>query len=277
MFGRYELLRLHPLSIGELTHGAINPPPQRPEDWLTLSEKRANQQEWLNLTEFSGFPEPYYARDARQYRRWSQRRRELMIHQDLRDISDIREISGIEHLALLLPERVGSPLSLNSLREDLLVAHDTVSNWMKYLDTLYYSFRIKPYTGKIIQSIRREEKMYLWDWAEITDSGSRFENMVASHLLKAVHAWNDLGYGEFELNYWRDKQKREVDFVLCERRKPVALFECKLSETKPSEALRYLGQRLNVPHIQLVNDPSVEMRNGLLRVTDAAQFLGALV
>jgi len=234
-------------------------------------------EDWLRLSETSGFPEPYYANDSRQYRRWVQRRRELVLRQDLRDISDIREISGIEHLSLLLPERVGAPLSLNSLREDLLVAHDTVSSWVEYLDRLYYSFRIRPYTGKLAQSLRREEKLYLWDWAEIEDKGARFENIVASHLLKAVHAWSDVGYGEYELMYWRDKQKREVDFVLTNRRKPVALFECKASDTNPSAALRYLGERLNVPRIQLVDRPAIDERSGLLRIVSAAQFLGALI
>ncbi len=275
MFGRYETVRLHPFSIGELTNNAAQPPPKSENEWLSLGGK-GDPKIWQRLTVSSGFPEPYHANNPLQYRRWVQRRKELVIRQDLRDITDIREISGVEQLALLLPERVGSPLSINSLREDLTVAHETASNWLASLDRIYYSFRIRPYSGKLNQSLRKEQKLYLWDWAEIEELGERFENMVASHLLKAVHFWNDVGYGEYDLLYWRDKQKREVDFVITNKRKPIVILECKLNEVTPNANLKYLGSRLKVPQIQLVNQEGIDQRYDQLRIVSAQDFLSGL-
>lgn len=180
---------------------------------------------------------------------------------------------------MLLPDRVGAPLSVNALREDLQVGHDTVSNWLDALELLFYSFRIPPHTARVARAITKERKAYLWDWSEVRDPAARFENAVASHLLKAIHTWNDLGLGEFDLRYVRDKEKREVDFVVTESRRPQVLIEAKLADQAPGQALRWHQDRLGrVPAVQLVATPGVDRTHeaARTRVVTAAKWLAAL-
>ncbi len=275
LFGRVEALRLHPFSVGELTHGRLVAPPR---DWLTLAGPSVDASLWPQLERRSGFPEPFLRDDPLQHRRWSARRRQLLVHEELREISQIKELSLVEHLAMLLPRRVGAPLSVNALREELQVAHDTVSSWLAALERLYFCFRIAPYQRRITRSLTKEQKLYLWDWSAIEDDGARFENMVASHLLKSIHAWNDIGYGEFDLKYLRDKQKNEVDFVVTERNKPIVLVECKLADEAPSPSLLKLGAQLgNVPQVQLVRTAGVDRTKAGTRVVSAERFLAGLI
>ncbi len=277
LFGRYELIRLHPYTIGELTHQKILPPPK---DWLNLSpEIKPETNTWEHLKNYSGFPEPFLKQNVLHYGRWSQRRFDLLLRQDLRDLTEIKTLSLVEQLMLLLPERVGSPLSVNSLRGDLLVAHDTASLWLNALERLYLVYRISPYSHRINRSIRLEKKLYLWDWAQVETEGPCFENMVASHLLKAVHLWNDLGYGPYDLMYLRDREKKEVDFVMTHKRKPVVLIECKLSDESLSPTLYHFGAMLgNIPKIQLIQKKGVDRlsRSSSSRVVSAETYLTAL-
>lgn len=274
LLGRYEQLRLHPFSVGELAHGRPVPPPS---DWLAAGTAGDHAETWDRLEARGGFPEPYTRNDPRQHQRWSTQRRTVLVREDLRDISQVRELALVEHLALLLPGRVGAPLSVNALREELEVGHDTVTNWLELLERLYYCFRLKPYSRRIARGLKKERKLYLWDWSQIDTPGARHENMVASHLLKAAHAWTDLGYGEFELLYVRDKEKREVDFVLTNRRRPVVLIESKLSDERPTEALlRHRDQLGGLPAIQLVRVPGIDRPGRGVRVVSAARFLAAL-
>ena len=118
----------------------------------------------------------------------------------------------------------------------------------------------------------------MWDWSQLEDSGAQFENMVASHLLKSIDAWNDVGYGQFELKYWRDLEKREVDFVITNNNKPLVLFECKRSDTIPSDSLLRLGVALGgIPQIQLIDKEGYNKTKGNCRVVNAASYLSALV
>ena len=142
-----------------------------------------------------------------------------------------------------LPELVGSPLSLNALREDLQVSHKTVSSWVRILERLFALFRLPPFGSPAIRAVKKEQKHYHFDWTLVPEPAARFENLVASHLLKWVQYQQDSQGLDLELRYFRDIDGREVDFVLTERRKPLALIECKQSDTEIDKGLRYLKAR----------------------------------
>ena len=152
-----------------------------------------------------------------------------------------------------MPERVGRPLSVNALREDLGVAFDTARGWLETLERLYYLFEIRPFAGTLARTLRREAKVYLLDHSLIEDPGARFENVVALHLRKLVDHWNGRGDGDFALWYVRDKERREVDFLITERGKPWLLAETKLAKGPVSPALRHYREQFKVPHaLQIV-------------------------
>lgn len=91
------------------------------------------------------------------------------------------------------------------------MSHKAVSHWLDLLETFYYHFRIYPFTSNHIRSLKKEPKLYLWDWSEIPDSGARFENLIACHLLKFVHYLHDFEGYRAELRFLRDLEKRTVD------------------------------------------------------------------
>ena len=185
----------------------------------------------------------------------------------MRYLTRIRELGLIDQLVDLLPERIGGPLSVNALREDLGVAYDTAKGWLGTLARLYFLFELRPFAGKLARTLRREAKVYLFDCSDVEAPGARFENVVALHLLKLVDAWNDRGHGDFALSYVRDKERREVDFLITERRRPYLLLEAKLSGEQPSPALHYFRDRLRPRHaIQLVRHGSPRKSDGVLVV-----------
>lgn len=267
LFGRYELHRLHPFTLGELLANGRQEviTPSALDARLDANElPRAAADALSQLERFTGFPEPLFAQRDATLRRWRRLRRELVLREDLRDLTRIRDLGLIDQLVSLLPERVGSPLSVNALREDLGVAFDTAKGWLETLARLYYLFELRPFAGKLARTLRREGKVYLFDHTELEDAGARFENLVALHLLKLVDAWNDRGDGDYALAYVRDKERREVDFLVTERRRPYLLLETKLTDEQVSPSLRYFHERLAPRHaVQLVRHGSPRKRDGI--------------
>ncbi len=279
LLGRYELNRLHPFTVGELLANGRQklPEPSQFDEILESPEAVTGSREALEQIErFSGFPEPLFAARVEKLRRWRRARRNLILREDLRDLTRIRELGLIDQLVELLPERIGSPLSVNSLREDLGVAFGTAKAWIETLERLYFLFELRPFAGKLARTLRREAKVYLFDYTAIEDAGARFENVVALHLRKLVDAWNDRGFGDYALGYVRDKERREVDFLITERRRPYLLLETKLSDDRISPALRYFRERLTPKHtVQLMRDGARRKADGILAVP-AADLLGWL-
>lgn len=242
LMGRYFLYRMHPLSVGELASPCLR------KSVINLPRKIGTD-ELQRLLEFGGFPEPFLKSDRRFYNRWRRLRTEQLFFEDIRDLTKISEISQMIMLADLLRERSGRLLNMSRLSSDIQVTVDTIRRWIETLDSMYYCFIVRPWFSNVPKSIRKQPKVYLWDWSLLSDKGARAENFIASHLLKAVHFWTDSGFGEFGLSFLRDKEKREVDFVITKDKKPFILVEAKSSGNAGlSASLEYFQKKLNVPH-----------------------------
>lgn len=141
----------------------------------------------------------------------------------------MQEVGKVQTLAQLVLQRAGELVTYSSLADGLDASIDSVKRWLAILESLYYFFPLRPWFRNVARSLRKEPKFYVWDWSLVDDPGRRFENLVANALLKAVHLWTDLGLGDFGLHFLRDKEKREVDFLLSRGGEPWMLVEAKLS------------------------------------------------
>ena len=196
----------------------------------------------------------------------------------MRDLEPIRDFSTFQLLADLLPERVGSPLSLNALREDLEVSHRALSHWMEVLERLYHVCRIRPFAGTRARVLTKMPKAYLWDWSLVAEPGPRFENLVAMHLLKLCHFLEDVEGHAVALHYVRDRDGREVDFLVSRGRKPWLAVEAKLSQGRVDPALVYLRERLRIPFAYQVSlEGTRDFVEDGVRILPASRFLAALV
>jgi len=258
--GRYHFHRLHPLSLHE-----INPQPAAAD----LDQ----------LLAYGGFPEPFLKADSRHWRRWQRERRSRVIQEDLVNLEHVREVSQLDLLASVLPERVGSPLSINNLRQDLSVAFETAERWVGILENLYFCFRIPPYGLPKLRAATKERKLYMWDWSLCDDPAARFENLVASNLLKYCHHIEDTQGEPMELRFLRDSAGREIDFVVVRGGKPVFAVECKTGERSLARNICYFAQRTRIPCFYQVHrgrqDFEVaEHKARVLPVTALARILG---
>jgi uncharacterized protein len=283
LLGRYHQYRLHPLSLSEILGRKFTPDRdsfQRIMGHLMKSVDppgREAREAFTALFRFGGFPEPFLAQNVRKHRLWLREKRELLTRQDLRDLTRIQMLSSIEQMVELLIPRAGSLLSLNNLRQELGVTLDSVRLWMSQLERLYYCYRIAPYAGKLTRSLRREPKLFLYDWSEIPEEGKRFENMVASALLRWCDFAQDWGQEKLHLHFIRDKEKREVDFLLTLNGKPQLLVETKLSQLQPSAALQYFANKLGgVPKMMVVANASNPGTSAGARILPASVFLSEI-
>jgi hypothetical protein len=275
--GRYHHYRLHPFTLGEMEGGPKKPRKIKPGEKLRLG--RAGSNDSLEaLLRFGGFPEPILAQNPRNHRRWLKERFDRFVREDVRDLEAVRDLSQIQILADLLPERVASPLSLNSLREDLEVSHRAVTHWMEILERLYFAFRISPFTSRKVRSLKQMSKAYLWDWSAITNEGARFENLVALHLLKLCHYLEDAEGHRVALHYLRDRAGHEVDFLVTADRKPWFAVEAKLRADRVDPSLKYFRDRLKIPWTyQVTLEGERDRLDAAIRCLPAAKFLAGLV
>lgn len=253
--GRYHHLRLYPFSLKEVGCSL--------DDLMVLGP----------------FPEPLLGGSKTAARRWSREHRSRVVREDIVDLERVQELGALELLSVRLGGLVGSPLSINALREDLQVAHKTVERWLDIFERLMFAFRLSPFGPPQIKAVRKTRKLFLFDWSVIAEEGPRFENLVGFHLLKEAQYREDTEGVDTELRFFRDVEGREVDFVQLEAGRPMRFVECKLSEQSISPALLYLTRKFpGTQAVQVIATPGIDRvaREGV-RLVSADRFLSELV
>ncbi len=267
--GRYFLFHLNPLTLAEVTKSKIILPETTPEKTLeSMLSGRDKSEEMEALFRYSGFPEPFLSQSSVFVKKWQSGYLERLVREDIRDLSAIHMLDKIQNLISLLPQRIGAPLSINSLREDLELNHSTVSNYIRYLELTYALFNVSPFSRKGSRLIKKEQKVYFFDWTLPNDESKQFENFVAVHLKTYTDLWSDATGDAYKLLFIRTRDGLETDFLICKNNEPFLLFEVKLND----ESIRshHHGHRHllgDIPFVQIIK------KRGILRTPSEGTFV----
>lgn len=220
LLGRYHYWRLHPFSLYD------------------LPEKISSEDALKRLLTVGGFPEVFIENDLRESKRWARQRISKIIQEDVRDLEQIQNIGLLELLVDYLKDRVGSTLSYLSIAQELQVSPITVKKWIQILEKMYVIFTVTGYDKKITRAVHKPIKVYFYNTGDVAENEAmRFENLVANHLIQRNHFHEDYYGLKTNLFYVKDKNQREVDFLITINNKVEELIEVKLSNDVPSKNL----------------------------------------
>lgn len=275
--GRYYPHHLHPLTLSELLMLPVSPPEDIPA--LAHTPGASAHSALKDLFEFGGFPEPLAAGDTTEAARWRLQYGDRLVQEEVRSLEQVQELERLAVLYDRLEKTVGSTLSLNSLREDLEVAFGTVKKWIDILERLDAVFRIAPFGPPRIKAIKKEQKLYYWDWRRVENASARFENLIAMHLYRYVDWLRDLYGQNAELRYFRTREGHEVDFIVMIGGTPWMAIEAKYSAMAVAPGLKYFAERVTMPHAMQIHYEGPEtirthvIGHTTVRLLPAAHFL----
>lgn len=254
--GRYFLFRMLPIGLAELAGQTFDNlvPVGNAAEWIEkrIQTAKATPEQLEALLNNSGFPEPLSQQTQKFLRPWTEQYHDTLIREDLRDLTRISGLENIARVLDLLPTRIGSPLSVNALRENVEVAHATMVNYLKAMELTYLIFTLKPYHRKLHKAVKKEGKVYFYNWTLPVDAAKAFENYVAVELKFLTELWNAYGIGPFDLMYIRTKDGKETDFLILKKNEPWLMVECKLKDGS-IDSHHFIHQQAlkNIPLIQL--------------------------
>jgi len=260
--GRYFSWQLHPVTVRELV--AVTG--EMPEVALT------------RILERGGFPEPLLTEQVADAQRWRQLYLEGLIRDDILEFSRIGEVRAMRLFVELLRERVGSPVSLASIARDLQVSPTTLGRYLEILESLHVIFVVRPFHRNIARALLKEPKIYFYDTGLVmADAGARFENACAAMLYCHTQFLRNSTGESLSLHYIRDKEGREIDFVLCAAGQPLGFAECKLADPAVPPYLAATAERFpQAGCVLLVRHLRQPEQRGRVAVERAADWLARL-
>jgi predicted AAA+ superfamily ATPase len=247
--------------------------PIDPCEAFAIDPKKTADEHIDHLLAHGGFPESFANPEIS--RRLLLDRISTVLRDDLRDLNMVSSISTIELLVALLRERVGGQITYSNLAGDLGVSAPTVKAWITLLEKVYLIFLVRPFSGQLAKSLRKEPKFYFFDCSAAENGeAARLENLVALALYKWCDFVRDTQGRDARLHYYRDSNQREVDFVITEGRSIVACIEVKSGDDNPSPSLNYLASRIRHKlAVQLVHHCARARDYGSIKVRPLGEWL----
>lgn len=256
--GRYFLHRLLPLSPAELKQLNIT---YLLEDLITKS----------------GFPEPFFASEKVEADRWRLQYVNSLLTTDVFDFDKVQNIKALRTIFDLLRTKVGSPVSYQSLAEDVAISPMTVKKYIQIMEALYIIFRITPFSNNIARSLLKEPKIYFFDTALVNgNEGVKWENLTALCLLKHTYGKIDYLAENYALHYLRTKEQEEVDFALVKDGKIEKIIEVKSTNSELSKALLSFSKKYDLNAIQTVKELRQERMVDGIPIVKLENFLTEL-
>ncbi|MCC7519384.1 MAG: ATP-binding protein [Verrucomicrobiae bacterium] len=166
--------------------------------------------------------------DASFYSEWL----DSYFARDVQELFRVEKRSGFLLLVETLLRQNGGLLEVSHLADVCRLSRATIGNYLDVLQVTHLVHLLRPFHGGGKQELVRQQKLYGFDtgfvahalgWGElrVEDCGRLWENLVLDHLLAQP--------GAPVVRYWRDKQQREIDFVVPQNREACDAIECKWS------------------------------------------------
>lgn len=167
------------------------------------------------------------------------------IRKDLVDYLNSDELIGIKKLIQYLAVNNANKLNLKEMSHSLSIQRHKIEQYLEILEETFIIQRINPFFTNKNKEITKAHKEYFIDNGTRNyflnnfnppnlrnDSGFLFETFVASEIRKNC---------KYDLKFWQDKQKHEVDFIIDKVHEQIAL-EVKFKENLKSADYRNLDK-----------------------------------
>lgn len=168
---------------------------------------------------YGGYPKIVMENSLEKKERYLQQIIDTYVKKDIRDLANIKDIDKFNNLLKILASQSGSLLNVAELAKTCRLSAQTVGRYLFILENTYIIKLLRPFSSSARVEVAKAPKVFFYDtgilqmlWLKNLQKeflGNVFETSVFSELAKK--------YGTRNLNYWRNKNQNEIDFILSQK------------------------------------------------------------
>ena len=223
--GRISKVRLRPLTEGEISGGEpkfLNKAFE--QDFASYSVSGYGRDDVFNAAFRGGFPEVIKL-GSRERRRWHNDYMDALLERDLKDIANIRRKDAMAELVKVLASWSSKFMDISSIQSKLSIQRQTLETYINALETLFIVERVRPWTKTDYQRVGKHSKNYFtdsglmasvlkWRADDVRLNADRIGKLFETFIFAELSSLVDMSDGEYALFQYRDREKREIDFII---------------------------------------------------------------
>ncbi len=249
--GRIANIRLRTLTEGEIRETK----PQFLERAFKLSFKRQDWENYdrnavLEIAFRGGFPEIIES-GARSRRRWHRDYIRALLERDLKEIAKIHRHDAMRELVNTLAAWSSKYMDIAAIGGNLAIRRPTLESYINTLEALYLIERVHPWTKTDYGRVGKQKKIFMtdtglmtsilkWNIDQVRNDSDRSGKLIESFVFNELAAFIDTGDGEYELYHYRDREQREIDFIIERDDGAILGIEVKASATATKDDFKHL-------------------------------------
>lgn len=222
--GRITKIRLRPLTHGELLKRSPRFIESAFDQSFSSSAIHFDRDALLEIALKGGFPEPITLRE-RSRKRWHDDYIDALLERDLKDIARIQRNKAMRELVHVLAAWSGKFMDLSAIGSGLSIKRPTLESYINALETLFLVERVSPWTRTDYDRVGKRSKLYMadsglmasilkWKMDRVRFDSDRSGKLIETFAFNEIMAQVEAGDGRYELFHYRDREKREIDFLI---------------------------------------------------------------
>lgn len=258
--GRIRNIPLRPLSQGEITGNKPN--------FLENAFKREfhkhteifSRDNIIEIALRGGYPEPLtFSRDDRVL--WHQNYIDILLEHDLKEIINIRRQKAMEILVQVVAAWSTKQIDISAIGAGLELQRHTVESYFNALEALYLIDQIPAYSKTDYDCIGKRSKLIIndsglmssilnWKLDDIRLDAQRVGKLIETHVGNELQKHIDTTEQKCVWSHYRDKSKREIDFIIENNNGDLLGIEVKASTSADSadfQHLRWFQENITPP------------------------------
>ncbi|MCL2076421.1 MAG: ATP-binding protein [Betaproteobacteria bacterium] len=222
--GRVKNIRLRPFTVGEVLGKSPSFLKRAFAADFPVKIPGYGKESLFDLAFRGGYPEAVRINDGHDRKEWHKDYVSSLIERDLRDIANIRRQASLRELVGVLASWSAKFMDVSGISASLAVSKATVESYMNALVSLYLFDRVPPWLRTDYDRVGRRPKFYAADTGMMAsilgwNAKEAYLDPDRSGKLAETFAFHELAAqveldGQYALYQYRDREKREIDFII---------------------------------------------------------------
>ena len=275
--GRIRKIRLRPLSQGEkrgVSHIFLDNAFKKN---FSHQPQHYDRSMILESAFRGGFPEVIHL-TARECQLWHKDYIAALLERDLVDIAHITRHQAMRNLVEILAAWSSKFMDVSAIGTGLAIRRPTIESYINALEALFIVERVRPWTQTDYARVGKQEKLYMtdsglmasilnWQIEQVTMDSDRAGKLLETFIFNELVTLVDISDGQYELFHYRDREQREIDFLIQSNEQALLGIEVKAASTISAADFK---------HLKWFRDNLAKNRSFIGIVLYSGEFLGSM-
>lgn len=248
--GRIRKIRLRTLSQGEIRGTPALFLDRAFEGNFKFKYPSSTKEEVVKAASIGGFPEPLHFSE-RDRREWHNNYITALLEKDLAELYNLEKHDTIAKLVDILCAWSSKYMDTNAIAAGLGIQWRTLDSYINALAALYLVERVPAWHNTDYDRVGKKPKIFMadsglmfsllgWNQEQLRFQPDMLGKLIETFAYNEITTQAEANPGLYEVFHYRDREQREIDFIVMKEKHSILAIEIKASSSVSASDFKHI-------------------------------------